>query len=275
MELLEAIRRRHTTNGAFLPDPVSLEHQHLLVEAACRAPSHFNSQPWRFLLIDDPEIRQKVAEIGGRTMTQLMQEGTFFKRYRKYFRFSQKEMEERRDGIFIDKMPVPLRPFISKVFSDTGIKVMNTLGVPKTLGQDNTKLVANSPLLLAAMLTKEEYIPEALSGFYCVLSLGMAIEHIWLTCSEIDMGIQFVSTPMEVPGAWEELTELFCVPDDLELMAIYRLGYLPKEKKRPKIDWTSSQRKRLSQFVYRNTCQTKEADAETSLLYPSPASDDE
>jgi nitroreductase len=267
MDLLEAIRRRCTTNGAFLPDPVSLEHQHLLVEAACRAPSHFNSQPWRFVLIDDPTVRGKVAEIGGRTMTELMAAGTFFQRYRKYFRFSKKEMEERRDGIFIDKMPAPLRPFISKVFSDTGIKIMNKLGVPKTLGQDNTKLVGNSPLLLAALLTKEEYIPEALSGFYCVLSLGMAIEHIWLTCASIGMGIQFVSTPMEIPGAWDELKDLLHVPEELELMAIYRLGYVPQDKERPRIDWTSSQRKRLSQFVYRNTCETPEEDTDVSLLY--------
>lgn len=266
MELLEAIRRRRTTNGHFLPDPVSLEHQHLLVEAASRAPSHFNSQPWRFLLIDDPDIRQSVAEIGGRTMTQLMEGGRFFERYRKYFRFSKAEMDEKRDGIFIDQMPLPLRPFISKVFTNTGLKVMNKLGVPKLLGNDNTKLVAESPLLLAAMLTKDEYIPEELSGFYCVLSLGMAIEHIWLTCAELGMGIQFVSTPMELPEAWQELKELFRVPDDLELMAIYRLGYVPPEQQRPKIDWSSRHRKRLSQFVFRNTCDQPETDPDNRQL---------
>ncbi|CAA9465290.1 MAG: Nitroreductase, partial [uncultured Rubrobacteraceae bacterium] len=30
MEIFEAIRRRRTTNGPFLPDPVSLDHQHAL-----------------------------------------------------------------------------------------------------------------------------------------------------------------------------------------------------------------------------------------------------
>ena len=38
MELLDAIRRRKTTNGPFLPDPVSEEHQRILLEAAGRAP---------------------------------------------------------------------------------------------------------------------------------------------------------------------------------------------------------------------------------------------
>lgn len=255
MDLLEAIRTRRTTNGPFRPDPVSLEHQRLLVEAASHAPSHFNSQPWRFILIDDPSIRQHIAELGGQCMTQLMEEGRFFQRYRKYFRFSKEEMEERRDGILIDQLPAPLRPFVSKIFSNTALSLMNKLGVPRTLGQDNTKLVAGSPLILAALLTKEEYRPGDLSAFYCVLSLGMAIEHVWLLCGELGMGIQFISTPMEVPAAWDKIKTLLQVPEEMELMALYRLGYLPNpaEKKRPRIDWTSNQRKRLSQFVYRNT----------------------
>ncbi|PRQ02321.1 Nitroreductase family protein [Enhygromyxa salina] len=262
MELREAILRRSTTNGPLRPDPVSLEHQHRLMEAASRAPSHFNSQPWRFVLITDDELRARISEIAGETMQGLMAGGKFFTRYRRYFRFSKAEMHERRDGIFIDKLPAPLRPFVKHVFSETGQKVMNKLGVPKTLGNDNRKLVAGSPLMLAAMLSKEEYIEGELSGFYSLLGLGMAIENIWLTTVELGMGIQFVSTPMEFPDAWRELAELLEVPDDLELIAMYRLGYLPEDAKRPNIDWTSSHRKKLSQYVFRNTCRTPEDDPE-------------
>ncbi len=262
MELRDAILRRRTTNGRLSPEPVSLEHQHRLMEAACRAPSHFNSQPWRFVLITDDTLRQQIAKVAGRTMTDLMAGGTFFTRYRRYFRFSAKEMDERRDGIFIDKLPGPLKPFIKHVFSETGQKVVNTLRVPKTLGRDNEQLVAGSPLMLAAMLTREEYRPGQLSGLYSLLGLGMAIENIWLTTADLGMGIQFVSTPMEFPEAWTELQQLLRVPEDLELVAVYRLGYLPKDAKRPSIDWTSRHRKRLSQYVFRNTCDTVEPDRE-------------
>lgn len=260
MELHDAILRRRTTNGPFSPEPVSLEHQHRLVQAAQRAPSHFNSQPWRFILITDPEIRGKVAEIAGRTMEQLMTGGRFFERYKRYFRFSQNELAERRDGIFIDQLPAPLRPFIKHVFTATGQKIMNRLGVPRTLGRDNARLVEESPLLLAAMLTREEYQKQELSGFYSLLGLGMAIENVWLTTVDLGMGIQFVSTPMEFPDAWTELSTLLAVPPELELIAVYRLGYLPAERKRPTIDWTSSHRKRLDQYVFRDTCRTPEID---------------
>ena len=93
----------------------------------------------------------------------------------------------------------------------------------------------------------------------------MAIEHVWLMTGELGMGIQFVSTPMEIPEAWDELKSILNVPDDLELMAVYRLGYLPPEKQRPRIDWRSDHRKRLSQIAFRNTCATPEPDAPSTL----------
>ncbi|HCN04870.1 MAG TPA: nitroreductase [Bacteroidetes bacterium] len=260
MELREAFKRRRTTNGPFDGRPVSAEHQRMIIEAASRAPSHFNSQPWRFVLIDDTQVRGKIAAIGGRTMTQLMEGGRFFRRYRKYFRFSEAEMEERRDGILVDKMPGPLRPFLKQVLTDKAMKLLSSLGVARLLGDDNRALIESSPLILAVLLTKEEYVPGDLSAFYCTLSMGMAVEHIWLLCADLGMGIQFISTPMEIPGAWDELKTILEVPEDLELMALYRLGYVPADAERPRIDWKSDHRKRVSQLAFRNTCATVEPD---------------
>ena len=266
MEIFEAIRRRRTTNGPFLPGPVSLDHQHTLMELAAMAPSHFNSQPWRFVLVDDKETIGEVARISGESMRRLMREGTFWKRYRPYFRFSEEEMEERGDGIHIDQLPRVLKPFRRQIFSNTGQAVMNRFGVPETLSEDNRKLVAGSPLLLAVLLDNTEYRPGNLSAFYSVFGMGAAVENIWIATTELGMGIQFVSTPMEFPEKWEEMSRLLKVPEDLELMAVYRLGYLPEQKRRPTIDWKSNHRKRLSQYVFRNTCEVPEEDAPDRII---------
>ncbi len=260
LDFLDVVRRRETTNGPFLPDPVKPEHQRLLVEVAGMAPSHFNSQPWRFVIIDDRDTIGEIARISGESMTQVFGKGIFFERYRPYFRFSEEEMEHKRDGIFIDQLPSVLKPFRKQIFSKTGQALMNRFGVPQILGEDNRKLVAGSPLVLAVLLDKAEYRPGELSGFYSVFGMGAAIENIWLTTVELGMGIQFVSAPMEVPERWREVGDLLQVPDDLELMAMYRLGYVPEEQRRPKIDWSSRHRKRLSQYVFRNTCVTPEQD---------------
>ena len=89
----------------------------------------------------------------------------------------------------------------------------------------------------------------------------MAIENIWLTTADLGLGIQFISTPMEFPDAWTEIGALLRVPEDMELIAMYRLGYVPREYQRPSIDWSSAHRKRLSQYVFRDTCATVEPDA--------------
>lgn len=259
MELLDAIRRRKTTNGPFLPDAVSEEHQRLLMEVAGRAPSQLNSQPWRFVLIDDTATIEQIADISGESMTTAMSNGTFFERYKPYFRFSAKEMERRRDGMLFDRLPAPLRPFTSQAFTKRGQKVMNTLRVPQTLGAENRKLVAGSPLLIGVMLDRAEYRPGELSSFYSLFSMGAAMENVWITTLEVGMGIQFVSFPMEVPGNWERIEKILHVPDNLELMAVYRLGYLPPEQRRPAIDWTSHQRKLPSQYVFRGTCESPQA----------------
>lgn len=268
MELLDAIRRRKTTNGPFLPDPVSEEHQRTLIEAAGRAPSQLNSQPWRFVLIEDRTTIEAIARISGESMTEAMSNGTFFERYKPYFRFSQAEMEEKRSGMLFDRLPAPLRPFTSQVFTKRGQKLMNTFGVPRTLGEENRRLVAGSPLLMGVMLDRSEYRPGQLSSFYSVFSMGAAMENVWLTTVELGMGIQFISFPMEVPGRWEELIRLLRVPDELELMAVYRLGYVPVEQRRPAIDWVSHERKLPSQVVFRETCETPQTGWDEPVLAP-------
>ena len=271
MEFLDVVRRRKTTNGPFLPDPVSEEHQRLLMELAGRAPSQLNSQPWRFVIIDDRSTIDQIAAISGASMTEAMSNGTFFERYKPYFRFSAEEMATRRDGMLFDRLPAALRPFTSQVFTSRGQKLMNTMRVPQKLGEENRRLVAGSPLLLGVMLDRAEYRPGELSSFYSVFSMGAAMENIWLATVELGMGIQFVSFPMEVPGNWAKIETILQVPDSLELMAVYRLGYLPAEQRRPAIDWSSHERKLPSQYVFRGTCATPQAGWDTPAGASDPA----
>lgn len=260
MEFFDVVRRRQTTNGPVSSRTVSLEHQHRLVEAAGMAPSHFNSQPWRFVLIDDPERINRIADVSAESMRHVFRAGEFFTRYRRYFRFSDAEMDERRDGILFDQLPRALRPFRRLVFTDTATRVMNRLGVPDTLADANRELVDGAPLVIAVLLDKEEYRPGELSGFYSVFGLGAAMENLWLTTTELGMGIQFISFPMEVPDQWARLVEFLEVPPDLELMALYRVGYVDEQAERPPIDWSSRHRKRRSDYVFRNSCATPEPD---------------
>jgi nitroreductase len=53
------------------PDPISLEVQRRILDAAIRAPSGGNQQGWRFLLVDDPELRRRLGRLYRACMDQL------------------------------------------------------------------------------------------------------------------------------------------------------------------------------------------------------------
>jgi hypothetical protein len=182
-------------------------------------------------------------------MNQLISKGTFFKRYLKYFRFSKDEIEQKKSGIFIDKVPSVLRPFISKIFGDDGVKFLKFLRVPNMLGKDAKKIVTESPLLLGFMLRKDEYVPGEKSGIYSLISMGAALQNIWLTATSLDIGLQFISTPMEIPENWNKILTILKVPDTHELMALYRLGYINRDGKRNTIDWVSDERRSFEELV--------------------------
>lgn len=252
MDILEAIRSRRTANGAFEDRPLAAADVRTILEMAACAPSHFNSQPWRFVVIQDDVTRHKIAAIAGESMQKLMAGGRFWQRYRKYFRFSKKDMDEKGDGILIDTMPAILKPFAKYIFTERGGEVMARFQVPRVLGNDARKLVAGSPLILGITLDSSEYKSDDLSGMYSVISLGAVMQTIWLTATSLGIGMQFISTPMEVEGQWERIVQLLGIPPEHKLMVLYRLGYLPEEVRRPTIDWTSSQRRRTAALAYEN-----------------------
>jgi nitroreductase len=53
------------------PDPIPLEVQQRILDAAIRAPSGGNSQNWRFLLVDDPAIKGQLGPLYRDSMDQL------------------------------------------------------------------------------------------------------------------------------------------------------------------------------------------------------------
>src|ERR1700731_5114443 len=70
MELHEAL---YTTRAMrrVRPDPIPLEIQARMLDAAIRAPSGGNQQNWRFLLLDDPAKKAALAPMYQHAMGEL------------------------------------------------------------------------------------------------------------------------------------------------------------------------------------------------------------
>lgn len=70
MELFEAIARRHSYRGEFTDQPVPREDLEKIVQAGIQAPSAKNEQVTKFVIVDDPEIIAKTAQIIDRPVIQ-------------------------------------------------------------------------------------------------------------------------------------------------------------------------------------------------------------
>src|SRR5262249_44964862 len=57
----ECIRRRRSVRD-FSPDPIPLDAVDAAIEAAASAPSGANRQPWKFVVVTDPEVKRRIRE---------------------------------------------------------------------------------------------------------------------------------------------------------------------------------------------------------------------
>src|SRR5882757_8785760 len=62
MDVYEALYTTRTMRR-MRPDPISLDTQSRILDAAIRAPSGGNTQRWHFLVVDDPDLKRTVGEL--------------------------------------------------------------------------------------------------------------------------------------------------------------------------------------------------------------------
>ncbi len=63
MELIDALRMRHSYRGEFRREPIPSDHLEQIVEAGLLAPSGKNLQTTRFVIVDDPELLDRVRAL--------------------------------------------------------------------------------------------------------------------------------------------------------------------------------------------------------------------
>ncbi len=250
MDLQSAIDNRHAYNGFHTDEAVTQEELQKLLTAFNKAPSQFNSQPWKVVILQDKDRKIKLAEYCGDAMRISMQRGEFWEKYGKYF-YHDKEGDKIKQGMGmkVDNIPAILKTVINFIVSNDSMKLIREKGVPVMLGNENRKLVEKSPVCIAIFLRKEDYNRKDNTAFYSTLSLGMAIENMWLTATTMNIGMQFMSMPMEVPEIWSNISQMLECPDDYEMAALMRLGHKPAKDARPVLDWTSPDRLPLSEWT--------------------------
>jgi len=63
MELFEVIARRHSYRGPYKDDPVPRVDLERIVQAGIQAPSGYNVQTTRFVIVDDPQVLRRISAL--------------------------------------------------------------------------------------------------------------------------------------------------------------------------------------------------------------------
>ena len=73
METIKTIMTRRSIR-TWTTEPVTAEERKTILEAAMNAPSAADARPWHFVTMDDPEVIEQFAGLGG---TEMLNESTF------------------------------------------------------------------------------------------------------------------------------------------------------------------------------------------------------
>ena len=233
MELFDAISQRRTHRGEFRTDAISQEHLDQLIQAAQWAPSPFNTQPWEFLIIREAAGKNALAELATQSVVDQFKDSTFLDDNSHWMRLTEAEWEERGDGVLLTdhvdlppmfrKDPSRLKPLLKHA---KHLSILGHLGAGKLPAKEISELVRTSPLLILILMDTTRRPPGDGGERWMWLGMGAAIQNLLLTATELSIGTQFVSAPLECQEDRAKIQEIFNIPDSHEIITLLRLGYL-------------------------------------------------
>ena len=187
MSVTDAIKRRRTIRD-FAPEPVPREAVMRLLSAGMRAPAGGGSRPWRFILVEDREIRQALAD-GFRVERSPAETAALVDSW------GVEDEDERT--MYLDALPRQ-----ASMIVDAGALVIPCYDQPE-------------PLLAAK---------ESLHQLNGIVSIWLCIENILLAAAEEDIfGVTKVpSTPRET----ENIRRVLGIPGTVEVPCYLALGYV-------------------------------------------------
>ena len=195
-DLLGLLKARRSVRR-FKTDPIPDGHVDKIIEAACWAPSGFNSQPWEFIVVKDKELKEKIVRI-----------------ISEYRRAHIPKMEQTREPQF--GKPWLLKPWRPMNWSIAPVFIL-------LYGDIRTK--DGLPMSVRFNQEKCESIFTS--------SLAAAFLYMQLAAKVLGLASQWVSA-VKAPLVNCQLKKLLGIPKYLVVYDMMPLGY-PAQRARPKL----------------------------------------
>ncbi len=255
MNIFEAITQRRSYRGEFQDRPIDEAHLNRLIEAARWTPSPFNVQPWELLIIQESEGKDVLADMTKRAIIEQFKDTKFLEDNSRWMCLNETEWEDRADGVLLtdhvtlpkllQNCPEKLTGSILKglLKNAKSLTILGHLGAGKMPAKEIATQVREAPLLVLITMNSRRRPPGEGATRWMWLSIGMMIQNILLAATSLDIGVQFVSAPLESETDRESIRQHFNIPDYHEVMTLLRIGYVSSEN-------GNSVRLKPSEFVH-------------------------
>ncbi|MHA1276070.1 MAG: nitroreductase family protein [Candidatus Helarchaeota archaeon] len=236
MDFQELVKLRRSSRWVFSQKAIPNEALRKILEAARYAPTPHNSQPFEIIIVKDKSVIKEISEVGFRLDKKAV-DGHFY-----WTRFSQGELEAKKDGVFADVLPkfvLDLKDNPELIDDDSFWKKSMEL---------YAILIQNSAALLFILYNRSLPGVGPLAHLWGIISIGAVMQNIWLAANDLGVSVQLVSGQLMNPNSADKIRAILHIPkNQYRLMLIMRLGYEGKFGK-----YGTSIRRDLKDFVHLN-----------------------
>ncbi len=202
-EVLNIIRKRQSTRIPFdYKRPVAKEDLRQILEAGRWAPTAHNMQNFEIIVVDDKKVLGAIGRIQS-TVSE-----TFIRENYQQLSFSEEELLRKKVGILGTMFPPAWRTPGYKPDKDT----------------DSKRPIPTSPVMLIVVYDPNRRAPASEGDFLGIVSLGCAMENMWLMANSLGISFHVVSAIGTDPVD-KEIKSILNIPGHLKIPFAFRLGY--------------------------------------------------
>ncbi len=208
-DILRIIQARQSARGLYNPEQaVAGQNLRQILEAARWAPTAHNMQNFEIIVVDDKKVIEAIGNIRYTIST------AFIKENYQQLSFSEEELLRKKVGLAASHFPPAL--------------TTPAAGRGEVRGEEENSFVGRAsksrPVLLIVLYDPARRAPASEGDSLGIISLGCAMENMWLAASSLGIAFHVVSA-LSADRTEIEVKSILHIPLHLKIAFACRLGY--------------------------------------------------
>jgi nitroreductase len=208
-DILSVIQKRQSARGLYDPERlVARQDLRKILEAARWAPTAHNMQNFEIVVVDHARV---IEDIGNLTYPLST---TFIRENYQQLSFSNEELLQKKVGLPASHFPPALTTPAAARGEVTGEQENSFVG----------RAIKSTPVLLVVLYDPARRAPASEGDFLGIISLGCAMENMWLMAASLGIAFHVVSS-LSGDRVEKEVKRILGIPVALKIAFACRLGY--------------------------------------------------